>query len=51
MRRRSGGAREGNTGWGRGGVEHMGMGMIEGKVGVYVCVCLCVCRGWGWLLR
>lgn len=29
----------------------MGMGMTEGKVGVYVCVRACVCRGWGWLLR
>lgn len=44
-RRRSGGAREG-------GVECMGMGMTEGKVGVYVCVHACVCvGGWGWLLR
>lgn len=25
----------------------MGMGMTEGKVGVYVCVCSCVCRGVG----
>ena len=41
-RRRSGGAREG-------GVECMGMGMTEGKVGVYVCVraCVCVCVGGG----